>query len=61
MGYHEIGHHVHRHTFGQDPDQEREADQYAANILKKSHPLLRIIVRAVKFVFGKRKVSEQNA
>lgn len=59
--YHEIGHHVHRHTFGQDPDQEREANRYAVNILKKSHPLLRNIVGAVKTVFGKRKVREQNA
>jgi hypothetical protein len=38
--YHEIGHHIHRHTFGEDPDQEREADKYAGRILAKIHPLL---------------------
>jgi hypothetical protein len=38
--YHEIGHHAHRHSFGQDPDQEREADQYAANVWKAAHPKL---------------------
>jgi hypothetical protein len=26
--YHEIGHHVHRHKFGQDPEQEDEAENY---------------------------------
>ena len=38
--YHEIGHHVHRHTFGEDPDQEREADKYASRIIANIHPLL---------------------
>lgn len=59
--YHEIGHHVHRHTFGQDPDQEREANQYAATILRKSHPLLRVMVKTVKNILGKQKVREQDA
>lgn len=36
--YHEVGHHAHRHTFGQDRNQEREADQYAARFLKRHHP-----------------------
>ena len=36
--YHEVGHHVHRHTFGQLPDQEKEADRYAAKILRREHP-----------------------
>jgi hypothetical protein len=31
--YHEIGHHVHRHTFGQDPEQEDAADKYAKRIM----------------------------
>src|SRR5262245_4519078 len=26
--YHEIGHHLHRHQFGQDEQQEKEADEY---------------------------------
>jgi hypothetical protein len=37
--YHEIGHHVHRHTFGQDPDQEREADKYSDKIMANSNHL----------------------
>ena len=35
--YHEIGHHRHRHNFGTDPDQEKEADRYAFRVMKKSH------------------------
>jgi hypothetical protein len=58
--YHEIGHHVHRHTFGQDPEQEKEADRYAADILKKNHPNLRMIVKTLKFVFGNRKVHQEK-
>jgi hypothetical protein len=38
--YHEVGHHVHGHTFGQMPDQEREADRYATKILKREHPAM---------------------
>jgi hypothetical protein len=42
--YHEIGHHVHRHTFGQDPEQEAEAENYADRILANSsnHLLFRV-------------------
>src|SRR5215475_3423710 len=36
--YHEIGHHVHRHTFGEDSDQEKEADKYSGRIMANSHP-----------------------
>jgi hypothetical protein len=43
--YHEIGHHIHRHTFGEDPDQEREADKYVGRIFAKIHPLLFRICR----------------
>jgi len=42
--YHEIGHHKHRHEFGTDPDQEREADRYAFKIMRKSHPLFFILI-----------------
>jgi hypothetical protein len=42
--YHEIGHHVHRHTFGQEPEQEAEADDYANRIMANSsgHFLFRV-------------------
>ena len=43
--YHEIGHHVNRHNFGIDPDQEKEADRYAFQIMKKSHPYLVYFLR----------------
>lgn len=56
--YHELGHHVHRHTFGQDPDQEREANEYAAKILQRSHPSLKFVLKAI---FGKQTNREQNA
>jgi len=47
--YHEIGHHVHRHTFGQDPEQEAEAENYAARILAhSSNHLLFRIARVIK-------------
>ena len=36
--YHEIGHHVCEHTFGQDPEQERQANRYAAARLRITHP-----------------------
>lgn len=58
--YHEIGHHVNRHTFGQDPDQEKEADLYAADMIKKTHPILGMIVKTVKLVFGNRKAYQKN-
>lgn len=58
--YHEIGHHVCRHTFGQVPQQEKEANRYAAIILKKTHPILRMIVKTLKFVFGIKKSSQKN-
>lgn len=38
--YHEVGHHYYRHKGGQDPVQEREADRYAAQRLKESHPVM---------------------
>ena len=38
--YHEVGHHYYRHTFGQDPEQEKEADRYAVKMLAKSRPVM---------------------
>jgi hypothetical protein len=52
--YHEIGHHFHRHTFGQDAEQEKEADRYAVQLLRQSHPILRGVVRTIRGIFGKR-------
>jgi len=46
--YHEIGHHVCRHTFGQDPKQEKEADDYADRIMLNSNHLLFRIARLFK-------------
>lgn len=46
--YHEIGHHICRHTFGQDPVQEKEADEYAAKIMSKAHPKIRRFVKVLR-------------
>lgn len=46
--YHEIGHHICRHTFGQDPVQEKEADDYAAKIMSKSHPRIGRFVKLLR-------------
>ena len=56
--YHEIGHHVHRHSFGQDPEQEKEADQYAAKLIVKNHPMLKRILRAIRIMLGKSRVTK---
>ena len=44
----EVGHHVCRHDFGQDPVQEREADAYAHRLLKKAHPRLAWVLRMLR-------------
>ena len=46
--YHEIGHHVHRHTFGQIEEQENEADNYALQRFLSSRPGL---YKALKIIF----------
>ncbi|MGE0407559.1 MAG: hypothetical protein AB7O65_14790 [Candidatus Korobacteraceae bacterium] len=46
---HEIGHHVHKHWFGQDSEQEAEAEAYARKARYKAMPLG---VRIAAKVFG---------
>lgn len=36
--FHEVGHHVHKHWFGQDSEQEQDADSYAARTARSSMP-----------------------
>ena len=48
--YHEIGHHVHRHGFGQDPEQEREADAYATRVLFAAHPRFYAFARVINWI-----------
>ncbi len=55
--YHEIGHHVHRHTFGKDPDQEKEANEYAFKIMQQSHLNLD---RAARFISSITKDLDDN-
>ncbi len=38
--FHEVGHHVHEHWFGQDPEQEADANQYAKQAVYARTPLL---------------------
>lgn len=59
--YHEIGHHVYRHTFGQDPEQEKEADQYAAALLKISHPVFSVMFRSLRTLLSNRSGTNEKA
>ncbi len=49
--YHEIGHHSLRHNAGQNEIQENEANQFAKNLIGKSHPIMTKIVKLSKDVF----------
>ncbi len=51
--YHEVGHHAHHHTFGQDPDQEQEANSYAADMLAKRHSIIYTILHVLRRVLTK--------
>ena len=55
--YHEIGHHVYRHTFGQDPTQEKEANNYARKIAREAHPKLARVAKVLRAI-GLRSDSE---
>ncbi len=46
--YHEFGHHSAKHTFGQDEEQENEADRYANVLMRKAHPSLNIMAKTLK-------------
>ncbi|MGI9383731.1 MAG: hypothetical protein ACR2PO_11305 [Methyloligellaceae bacterium] len=51
--FHEIGHHAHDHTeFGQDPEQEAEAETYARTRLARTDPIWFSFRRALKGLFG---------
>lgn len=56
--YHEIGHHYYKHVFGQDINQEKEADKYASILIAKSHPTLRKIIKIIKYFGVKKKKSD---
>lgn len=43
--FHEIGHHVHKHWFGQDPEQEKEANSYARDLVLKNSSQFGRVVR----------------
>lgn len=55
--YHEIGHFHHRHDFGQDPEQEDQANSFAGALFKKNHPFVssfaKVVGKAFGFVFRK--------
>jgi hypothetical protein len=46
--YHEVGHHVHRHTFGQDAEQEKQADEYSDRLMANSGHLIFRIARLLR-------------
>lgn len=46
--YHEVGHHREGHTeYGQDPEQEKQADAYASRLFRQVHPVVTKIGRAL--------------
>jgi hypothetical protein len=50
---HEIGHHVHRHRFGRDPEQEEDADSYAARIIaRRSGRVILRVARGLVALYG---------
>jgi hypothetical protein len=50
--YHEVGHHFHRHIEGgQVAKQEKEADDYARSMMRKSRPVLAGIIRGLFVIF----------
>ena len=57
--YHELGHHKHNHTFGQDNEQEDEADEYAREFMKLNHPFIAFFVKLLK-LFGIKKRKKQD-
>ena len=48
--YHEIGHHYHGHTFGQDPEQEKEANEYASKLMRRAHPNMARVAKTLKYL-----------
>lgn len=51
--FHEIGHHVHRHWYGQDPEQERQANAYASATRARTRPLwLRPLIAVLQALWG---------
>lgn len=51
--FHEIGHHVHRHWYGQDPEQERQASAYASATRARTRPWwLRPLIAVLQALWG---------
>jgi len=47
--YHEVGHHREGHTeYGQDPEQEKQADAYARRLIQHAHPVSAMIGRILR-------------
>lgn len=51
--YHEVGHHCLKHEFGQDSDQEKEADRYASRLFAAAHPKLTTFISPIARVLAK--------
>ena len=56
--YHELGHHVHGHRGGRNPQKEEEADDYAAALMQKSYPNLRRWARLLRLPWRMRRRPE---
>ncbi len=46
--YHEFGHHYYNHSFGEDRDQEDEANRYANKYFFKNHIILRYLSNVIR-------------
>lgn len=58
--YHEVGHHREGHTeYGQDPEQESQADAYARRLVRQAHPAAEKFGRVVRRLRGK-SVKQEN-
>ncbi|MER8486572.1 hypothetical protein [Mesorhizobium sp. M1322] len=54
--YHEVGHHALQHIeWGQDPDQEKQADRYAWKMMRKAHPNLSMLTLPLRFLGASRR------
>lgn len=52
--YHEIGHHRFKHTYGQDELQERIANEYSGEQIRRAHPTFRKLVKAINLILGRK-------
>jgi len=58
--YHEIGHHACNHSFGQNDEDEKEADAYARPFIVANHKILNLFIKALKLLGIKKRKKYEN-